>query len=112
MAEIREKCHYFMTFLLLEVSEDVIRSRLSRARANLQHYFDKRCSWLHPGNPCHCETRVGYVLGKYSSLAKKLSVRTNRSEYNRKIKSEGDIIASFPLLDFKARKTLAAVLTP
>lgn len=141
-AEIREKCHYFMTFLLteeqrvalllkdlfdfsyqemsylLDVSEDVIRSRLSRARANLRRHFDKRCSWLHPGNPCSCETRVGYVLGKYPSLAKKLAVRTNRSEYNRtvaqqlnrKIKSEDDIIASFPLLDFKARKTLEAIL--
>jgi len=39
-----------MTFLLLEVSEDVIRSRLSRARAHFQRYFDKRCSWLHPGD--------------------------------------------------------------
>jgi RNA polymerase sigma-70 factor (ECF subfamily) len=128
MAEIREKCHYFMTFLLtedqrfalllndlfdfsyqemsylLEASEDVIRSRLSRARANLRRYFDKRCSWLHSDNPCHCETRVGYVLGKYPSLAKKLAVRTNRSEYdrtvaqqlNREIKSEDDIFVFSP----------------
>ena len=83
MAEIREKCHYFMTFLLteeqrvalllkdlfdfsyqdmsylLEVSEDVIRSRLSRARASLRRHFEKRCSWLCPGNPCRCETRAG-----------------------------------------------------
>jgi RNA polymerase sigma-70 factor (ECF subfamily) len=142
MAEIREKCHYFMTFLLteeqrvalllkdlfdfsyqemsylLDLSADVIRSRLSRAREKLRRYFDKRCSWLHPDNPCHCETRVGYVLGKYPALAKKLAVRTNRREYNRmiarqlsrKIHSEDDLIASLPLLDFKARKTLEAIL--
>ena len=103
---------------LLEVREDVIRSRLSRARANLRRHFEKRCSWLRPGNPCRCESRVGYVLGKYPSLAKKLAVRTNRHEYNRvvarqigrKIKSEDDIIASFPLLPFKARKSLEAIL--
>jgi RNA polymerase sigma-70 factor (ECF subfamily) len=142
MAEIREKCHYFMTFLLteeqrvalllkdlfdfsyqemsylLEVTEDVIRSRLSRARASLRRHFERRCSWLRPGNACRCESRVGYVLGKYPSLAKKLAARTSRSEYNqaiarqlgRKIGSEDDIIASFPLLEFKARKSLAAIL--
>jgi RNA polymerase sigma-70 factor (ECF subfamily) len=103
---------------LLDVSEDVIRSRLSRARDSLRRHFEKRCSWLHPDNPCRCETRAGYVLAKYPSLARKLAVRTNRPEYNgmvarqlsRAIGSEADIIASFPELDYKARKTLAAIM--
>jgi RNA polymerase sigma-70 factor (ECF subfamily) len=103
---------------ILEVSENVIRSRLSRARSALRRHFKKRCSWLDPDNPCRCKTRAGYVLGKYPALAKKLSVRTNREEYNRMVArqlnrhigSEADIIASFPELEFKARKTLEAIL--
>jgi len=56
--------------LILEASEDVIRSRLSRARSALRRHFQKRCSWLDPGNPCRYKNRAGYVLGKYPSLAK------------------------------------------
>jgi RNA polymerase sigma factor (sigma-70 family) len=141
ITEIREKCHYFITFMLsenqrvalllhdlfdfsykdmaylLDTSEDVIRSRLSRARAGLRRYFEKRCSWINPQNPCKCEKRVGYVLNKYPSLRQKLSKRTNRPEYNqmiakqidKKIDSEDDIIALFPFLDFKAQKSLEAI---
>ena len=138
MAEIREKCHYFMTFklteeqrvalllndlfdfsyremaFLLDVGEDVVRSRLSRARANLKRWFAKRCSWIDPANPCRCEGRAGYALAMYPSLRKQLSLKTDRDEYNREIaamisrpiESPDDIIASFPFLDFKGRVAL------
>ncbi|MBN1798942.1 MAG: RNA polymerase sigma factor [Spirochaetales bacterium] len=141
IAEIREKCHYFITFILsenqrvaillndlfefsykdiaylLDTTEDVIRSRLSRARARLKRHFEKRCSWINPQNPCKCENRAGYVLNKYPSLRKNLSKRTSRPEYNqliakqidKKIVSQDDIIASFPFIDFKAQKTLEAI---
>ncbi len=141
MAEIREKCHYFVTFSLtdeqrvplllkdlfdfsyreiayiLDVTEDIVRSRISRARTNLKRHFEKRCSWINPANPCTCESRAGEAIAKYPSLLSTLRRRTSRPEYNRmiarqigkKIESEDDIIASFPLLDHKARTSLKKI---
>lgn len=141
-AEIREKCHYFVSFSLtdeqripllmrdlfdfsykeiayiLDITEDVVRSRISRARSNLKRHFEKRCSWINPDNPCTCESRVGEALAKYPSLLNQLRLNTSRPEYNRmisrqigkKIDSEDDIIASFPLLDPKARTSLKKIV--
>ncbi len=142
IAEIREKCHWFVTFrltdeqrvtlllrdlfefsyrdvaYLLDVSEDVVRSRLARARDNLRRHFAERCSWIDPKNPCRCESRAAYALHTYPSLAKTLAVRTGRPEYNRQvadriahtIESERDIVGAFPMLDFKGRKTLEHII--
>ena len=138
IAEVREKCHYFMLFKLtddqriplllkdlfdfsysdiayvLDISEDVVRSRLSRARENLKRFFRKRCSWIDPSNPCSCEEQGGYALHKYPSLLRKLSQNTERPEYNKmiadqigkQINSEEDIISTFPHLDYKGQKAL------
>ncbi len=142
VAEIREKCHYFMMFkltelqrvtlllqdlfefsykdtaYLLDTTEDVVRSRLVRARDNLRRHFSERCSWIKPGNPCICETRADHVLKMYPSLARTLARRTTRPEYNRlvaqqiqrRIDTESDIVSSFPMLDFKGRVTLRKVI--
>lgn len=133
LSEIREKCHHFMIFNLtkeqrvtlllrdlfefsykevaaiLDVSEDVVRSRLRRARQSLKKRFEERCSWLNPENPCRCENRIPYVLGQYPQLLGILKKRLNREDYNQEIEeqlskvihSESDILATFPLIEIK-----------
>ena len=138
ITEVREKCHYFMLFKLtdeqratillkdlfdfsysdiayiLNVNETTVKSRIFRARSNLKRHFEKKCSWINPDNPCKCKTMAGYTVLKYPSLLKRLSLRTERDEYNqmiarqinKDIKTEADIISTFPLLDFKGKKAL------
>ena len=87
LGEITQGCLHFMAFRLtdeqrvpyimytvlrftyreiadaLEVSEQVVKSRLHRAHAALEKFFNARCQWLNPENPgCTCKSRVGFAL--------------------------------------------------
>ena len=83
---IRKECMFFMTNILTEdqrtvyilknildfsyeeiseilnISKEVIKARLNRARKNLIDHFKNRCKWINPNNPCTCESRVGFGL--------------------------------------------------
>lgn len=141
MAEIREKCHLFMTYelttkqrvamvlidlfdftyeeaaFILDETVGVIKSRIFRARKRLKTFFEKRCSWLNPENPCRCEQRLSYVLAQYPELLPRLRKRANRSEYielvnsqmNRTIHNETDILRSFPLMEIKLQPFLEKI---
>jgi len=123
-AEIGERCQWYYTFLLtyeqrvafilrevvgleyaeiatvLEVSVDVVRSRLKRARDRIQTHLRKRCSLVDPANPCHCEDRLPYVLAKYPAILEK---------YRRNLPPE-EIEKRLALLKESARERLSAVL--
>lgn len=100
--EIRERCHSFLTFLLtpeqksvfllrelldlsyreiaeiLDLDENVVRSRLKRARDVLSRRLTRDCSWINPEGKCSCRTKVGYVLKKYPGLLQKYLHRMPR----------------------------------
>jgi RNA polymerase sigma-70 factor (ECF subfamily) len=84
--EIRSQCYFFMTFRLtdeqrvayvlknvmglpiktiadvLEVEENVVKSRLHRARSNLIEYFRNNCDCVDKDNKCSCRSRIGFAL--------------------------------------------------
>ena len=84
--EIRSQCYFFMTFRLtdeqrvvyilknvmglpiktiaevLEVEENVVKSRLHRAKNNLIEYFRNNCGCVHEDNKCSCRSRIGFAL--------------------------------------------------
>ena len=84
--EIRSQCYFFMTFRLtdeqrvvyvlknvmglpiktiadvLDVEENVVKSRLHRAKNNLIDYFRNNCDCVNKGNKCSCRSRIGFAL--------------------------------------------------
>ncbi|MEL7554918.1 MAG: sigma-70 family RNA polymerase sigma factor [bacterium] len=123
-AEIGERCQWYYTFLLtaeqrsvfilrevldleyaeiaavLEVSVDVVRSRLKRARERIQSHLRKRCSLVDPTSSCHCEARIPYVLAKYPAILEK---------YKRNLSSD-EIAKRLSLLERTARARLPFIL--
>ncbi len=107
--EIQERCFWFYSFLLtedqrivfvlreildlsydqiaevLEVSTDVVRSRLSRARSQFQRHLLKKCSWIDPANPCRCKDRIPYVLAKYPEILEKYRRRLTQTDIDRRL---------------------------
>ena len=79
LSEIRHGCLHFLSFRLPEnqrvvyvmrnvldfsykeiseilgISENVIKARLNRARANLADFFSGRCQWLSEDSTCSCK---------------------------------------------------------
>jgi RNA polymerase sigma-70 factor (ECF subfamily) len=108
-AEISERCQWYYTFLLtaeqrsvfilrevldleyaeiaevLEVSADVVRSRLKRARDRIQAHLRRRCSLVDPANPCHCEARIPYVLAKYPAILEKYRRNLSAEEIEKRL---------------------------
>lgn len=133
LAEIKEKCHYFTTFILtqdqrvtlllknmfdfkykeisylLDISEDQVRSRLSRARNRLNNHLKNRCSWIDADNPCKCEYKTAYVIKKYPQLLEKLKYLCDSEEYRQEIQQKmatpkldiEKMCSDFPLINHK-----------
>jgi hypothetical protein len=40
----------------------IIRKRLSRARARLQAFMQRKCGLINPANPCRCARRVNHAI--------------------------------------------------
>jgi RNA polymerase sigma-70 factor (ECF subfamily) len=132
---IRKECMFFMTNILteeqrtvyilkntldfsydeiskiLDISKQVIKARLNRARKNLIEHFKNRCSWIDPDNPCSCESRIGFALVYDPELLRKVEMLAKNHELK---KEHSDIIfnkdsdidnlyRSFPFLDFNNR---------
>ncbi len=134
--EIREKCHFFVTFRLTEEqrivfilremfelsysdiafiidsSEGVVKSRLSRARNNLRNHFQKNCSWYDSSNPCKCENKIGYLLSKYPGLLKTAQKNADNLKHHKMVKdalndskySLQDIYRRIPMLEFSIKE--------
>jgi len=103
LTEINQGCLHFMTFRLtddqrvvylmrevlgfshaeiasvLQVSENVVKARLHRAKAKLEAYFTARCQWLNPETPgCTCQSRVGFAIALDPEILRR--VRMNALE--------------------------------
>lgn len=134
--ELREKCHFFVTFMLsdeqriafiliesmqfsykdaaliLDVSEDVVKSRVYRARQKLKAHFKDRCYWYNPENPCRCTAKAGFVMKKYPQVLAKLKQEQPhashkellRQQLSKHSQSIEDIYRSIPELDLALKK--------
>ncbi|NOY09350.1 MAG: RNA polymerase sigma factor [Spirochaetes bacterium] len=132
--EIRQKCHYFVTFRLTEeqriafllryvldlsykdigyilnVSVNVVKARLSRARNQLKNHFNKNCYLYNPENSCRCENKLGYVLTKYPRILNTVKKKANNPEYKELItktirknfKSVDEVYKNMPMLKYEA----------
>lgn len=49
---------------LLNISPDLFRQRLSRAKKKLNHFIDNNCGLLNKENSCHCRRRVPYAISQ------------------------------------------------
>lgn len=109
--EIKEKCHHFMTYRLstelrivfilrvmvklkykdiayiLDITENVAKTRASRARKKLKEYLHKKCSWVNPENSCRCDTQLGYIISKYPQMLKMVKSRATDEDYRNMVVS-------------------------
>lgn len=120
LGEIRQGCLHFLSFRLPEnqrivyimrnvldfsykeiseilgISENVIKARLNRARANLIDFFSKRCQWLTKDNTCTCQSRIGFALAYDPEILK----RVKEQAYEAGIVSKSDLISVYkPSID-------------
>ena len=47
---------------ILGISPAAFRKRLSRARARLQAFMQRKCGLINPANPCRCARRVNHAI--------------------------------------------------
>lgn len=103
--EINRGCLHFMTFRLtdgqrlpyvmrmvlglsyremaevLEISENAVKARLSRARAGLDKFFRARCRWLNPESAaCSCASRVPFALAFDPELLDRVRMKAKRTD--------------------------------
>jgi len=103
--EIKEGCHHFMLFRIteeqriafifrnilgftykeisrvLQADVGVIKSRLNRAKKNLQKHVKERCQWYNNKSTCTCEKCIGFALEYTSDLLTKIKEQIDRPEY-------------------------------
>ena len=130
--EIKEGCHKFMLFRiteeqrvvfifriildfsLKEISEilqiDIgsVKSRLSRAKQNLQKHVKDRCQWHNEKADCSCVKCMGFAFKETPDLIYRMRDIINRPEYYREaaeqVNSRGDLEDIFhrlPRLEYK-----------
>jgi RNA polymerase sigma-70 factor, ECF subfamily len=135
LTEINQGCLHFMTFRLtdeqrsvyvmktilgfsageiaavLQVSEEVVKSRLHRARAKLEKYFSARCQWLHPEDPgCTCQSRIGFALSLDPEILRRVRMKAAASPdaaqlagfLSRQVASVSELYEKLPALRCKA----------
>ncbi len=135
LSEINQGCLHFMTFRLtdeqrvvyvmrvildfsyaeisgvLGVSEEVVKSRLHRARAKLEKHFASRCQWLDPDHAsCSCESRIGFALALDPEILRRVRAKALTSPEKatyvehvaRQVDSVSALYASIPALQYKA----------
>ncbi len=146
LAEINQGCLHFMTFRLtdeqrvpyvmyailsfsyaeiaevLQVSQNVVKARLHRARAKLEKYFTARCQWLNPDDPgCSCKSRVGFALALDPEILRRVRMKALASPEQaryagfvaRQVESVSKLYALLPALQHKAETVkgyLAAIM--
>ncbi len=143
LTEITRGCLHFMSFRLtdeqrvayvmrnildfsyqeiakvLEISEGVVKSRLHRAHAKLQKYFQGRCRWLHAEQAaCTCESRMGFALQLDPELLRRVRMQALRAETDtayvdwvtRQVDDISDLYRRLPHLEYKV-ETLKGYLS-
>lgn len=132
LQEIKNGCHHFMLFriteeqrivfifrillsftfkeisAILNISVNVIKSRFSRAKENLNKHVKERCQWYNDKSSCTCEKCIGFALEMNPELANIISDAANRPEFYKmaakRIKQIDDIetiYKNLPNLEYK-----------
>ena len=70
---------------ILQIPEDVIKSRLKRARATLSRLLQQKCQWFREGgnNSC-CKSKIGFVLAQDTEILKRVYERVNETKEGTK----------------------------
>lgn len=137
LSEIRNGCLHFLSFRLPEnqrivyvlrnvldfsykeiseilgISENVIKARLNRARANLVEYFGNRCQWLTKDNTCTCQSRIGFALAYDLEILKRVKGQAveagivSRSDLDGVYKQSIDeLYQKFPMVEYWGKDIL------
>lgn len=137
LGEIRHGCLHFLSFRLPEnqrivyvmrnvldfsykemseilgISENVIKARLNRARANLVDFFSKRCQWLTEDSTCSCHTRIGFALAYDPEILKRVRSQAveagiiSKEEVSSVYKhSIDELYKKFPMIDYWGKDIL------
>lgn len=65
---------------ILQLPEDVIKSRLKRARATLSRHLREKCVWVREGgNERCCRSNIGIVLAQDTEILKRVYERVNEN---------------------------------
>jgi RNA polymerase sigma-70 factor (ECF subfamily) len=118
--EIRNQCYFFMTFRLtdeqrvayilknimglpiktiakvLDVEENVVKSRLHRAKNNLIDYFRNNCGCVNEDNKCSCRSRIGFALAYAPQILDQVRTRAYDRRTKQMIK---DTVKGIPDID-------------
>ena len=94
---------------VLEVSENVVKARLYRARKNLNRFFSTRCQWFNTDNSCTCSSRVGFALAYRPELLQRIRMKAPKTvtdkmytQYvERQVRDIAELCEDFPALGFK-----------
>ena len=62
---------------ILEISRDLFRQRLSRARNKLYDFMREKCGLIQDRNPCHCDRKMKALLDSGSIDPKNLTFQKN-----------------------------------
>ncbi len=137
LSEIRHGCLHFLSFRLPEnqrvvyvmrnildfsykeiseitgISENVVKARLNRARANLVAYFSNRCQWLSEDSTCSCKSRIGFALAYDPEILKRVKAQAfeagiiSKSELESVYKpSVDELYRKFPMLEYRGKDAL------
>jgi len=99
---------------VLEVSENVVKARLHRARKNLNTYFSKRCQWFDRNNPCTCSSRIGFALALRPELLQRIRMKAPKTATDRmyadyvrrQVRDVVEMCGDFPELEYKTETLL------
>ena len=137
LSEIRHGCLHFLSFRLPEnqrivyvmrnvldfsykeiseiigISENVIKARLNRARANLIEFFSNRCQWLTMDSTCSCKTRIGFALAYDPEILKRVKAQAlevgivSKSDLESVYKpSIDELYKKFPMIEYWGKDIL------
>ena len=142
LSEINQGCLHFMTFRLtdeqrvvyvmraildftyqeiaavLEVPESVVKSRLHRAHAKLEKYFQGRCQWRDPDHAtCSCTSRAGFALAVDPEILRRVRMQALKTENDavflgymaRQVEDISELYRRLPNLEYKAATVKAYI---
>ncbi len=132
LAEIKDGCHHFMLFHIteeqriafifrtilgfsykeisevLQLDESAVKSRLNRAKKNLQKHVKERCQWYNEKSTCSCEKCIGFAMDYTPEIINRIKEYVDRPEYLQSaadrindIKDIEQVFQKLPLLQYK-----------
>jgi RNA polymerase sigma factor (sigma-70 family) len=88
---------------ILDITPETFRKRLSRGRKQVQNFMTKKCSLLHPENPCACAKLIPY------EIKIKLLDPENLRFANHRCYARGSVYANFRLQDLGELERIAVL---